>query len=188
MELLLAGVGLWSAGHFLPAAGTGLRQKLIGKLGEGPYKGLFALTIVGSVVLMVLGWRDTAPVSVYSPPSWGRHAANGLMFVALGLLAASTLPTNLKRWIRHPQLLGFATWAGAHLLANGDRRSLVLFGVLGVWALLMIAFINRRDGPRQTPERVPLTADLKPWLAAVLVFALLYWLHPIVIGVSARPY
>ena len=110
------------------------------------------------------------------------------MFVALGLFAASSLPTNLKRWVRHPQLLDFTTWGGAHLLANGDRRSLILFGVLGVWALLMIVFLNRRDGTWQKPERVLLSADLKPWFAAILVFALLYWLHPIVIGVSRRPY
>ena len=41
------------------------------------------------------------------------------MFVALVLVLASGMPTNLKRVIRHPQLMGVAVWAIAHLLANG---------------------------------------------------------------------
>ncbi len=37
-------------------------------------------------------------------------------------------------------------WATAHLLLNGDSRSVLLFGWLGIWALLEIVFISRREG------------------------------------------
>jgi uncharacterized membrane protein len=109
------------------------------------------------------------------------------MVVALVLFAASGVPTNLKRVLRHPQLAGVATWAGAHLLANGDSRSLVLFGGIGLWALASMRLINRRDGAWQKPGALPLSADLKPLIAGIVAFALVYLAHPWIAGVSAAP-
>jgi uncharacterized membrane protein len=96
------------------------------------------------------------------------------------------VPTNLKRWIRHPQLTGVAVWGLAHLVANGDTRSLVLFGGLGAWAVLEIVLINRREGAWQKPAPLPITADLKPLVAAAVAFALLLYLHPWIAGGAAR--
>ena len=89
--------------------------------------------IVGSIVLMVAGWRSAAADIVYEPPAWGRHFAMLLMLVAFFLFAFSHGKSNAKRFIRHPQLTAVVVWAIAHLLANGDTRSLTLFGVLGIW-------------------------------------------------------
>jgi hypothetical protein len=80
-----------------------------------------------------------------------------------------------------------ATWAGAHLLANGDSRSLVLFGGLGVWAVLEIILINRRDGAWEKPEPLPLSADVTPLIAAAVAFAVLLFVHPWISGVSGMP-
>lgn len=187
MVWLILGVLMWSAVHSLPSAGRSLRGELLERLGEGPYKGLFALAIVLSIVLMTVGWRSTEPAYLYAPPSWSRWAANGLMVVALVLFVASGVPTNLKRVLRHPQLAGVATWAGAHLLANGDGRSLVLFGGIGLWALASMWLINRRDGAWQKPQALPLTADLKPLIAGIVAFALVYLAHPWIAGVSPAP-
>ena len=187
MLLLVLGVLIWSALHLLPSAGKPARTLLIGGIGEGPYKGLFALSIVGSVVLMVFGWRATAASPVYVPAAWTVAVADGLMFVALLLFLASALPTNWKRVLRHPQLTGVAIWAAAHLLANGDSRSLVLFGGLGLWSVLAMLAINRRDGAWQKPEPLPMSAELKPLVAAVVAYALLFTLHPWIAGVSPMP-
>ena len=46
----------------------------------------------------------------------------------------------------------------SHLLANGDGRSIVLFGGLGLWAVVAIVAINRRDGAWQKPEPQPRAA------------------------------
>ena len=188
MIWLVLGVVLWSGVHFVPCAGIGARARLIDRLGEPAYKGVFALALVVAIVLMVVGWRSTAPVAVYTTWAWGVAVADLLMFVALVLLAASAVPTNLKRSVRHPQLTGVGLWAGSHLLANGDLRGLVLFGGLGLWAIVAILFINRRDGAWEKPEPQPLAGEWKPLAAAIVGFAVLYLLHPYIAGVSATPH
>jgi uncharacterized membrane protein len=113
--------------------------------------------------------------------------ATPLVILALYLFVASGTASNVKRLLRHPQLTGLAVWALAHLLANGDNRSLVLFGGLGLWALVEMPLINRRDGPRELPEPVPMAADLKLMAIAVAAFAVLYLVHPYLFGASASP-
>ena len=184
MIWLVIGVLLWSAAHLFPSAGVSARSRLLERLGEGPYMGGFALTILVSVGLMVMGWRSAVPVGVYAAPTWGATLALPLMFVALLLFAASGMETNLKRLIRHPQLSGMALWAGAHLLANGDRRSLVLFGGLGVWAVLAMLSINRRDGAWERPEARPMAGEWRPVVAAVVTFVVLFLAHPYIAGVG----
>jgi uncharacterized membrane protein len=111
-----------------------------------------------------------------------------LVLIALLLFAASGMTTNIKRVIRHPQLTGMATWAAAHLISNGELRSLVLFGGLGLWAIAAVLFINRRDGAWERPEPQPLASEWKPLAAAIVGFAVLYLLHPYIAGVSATPH
>jgi uncharacterized membrane protein len=185
--LLVLGVLLWSAVHLLPCAGASVRAGLVERLGEGPYKGLFALSIVISVVLMVLGWRSTDPRLVYLPPVWTIPISDVLMLVALFLFVASALPTNVKRILRHPQLTSIVIWAGAHLLSNGDTRSLVLFGGLGAWAIVAMLAINRRDGAWRKPDPLPFSAELKPLVGAIVAFGVLFAVHPWFAGVSPMP-
>jgi uncharacterized membrane protein len=187
MTWLVLGVLLWSAVHLLPSAGAPARARAIERLGQA-YQGVFALAILASIGVMVFGWRSTAPTAVYTPPAWGSAAANVLVFLALLLFAASGMTSNIKRIIQHPQLAGVATWAAAHLLSNGELRSLVLFGGLGLWAITAIGFINRRDGAWEKPEPQPMAGEWKPLAAAIVGFAVLYMLHPYIAGVSAKPH
>ena len=187
MTWLVLGVLLWSAAHLLPSAGAPLRARAVERLGRA-YQGVFALTILASIGLMVLGWRSTLPTAVYAPPAWGSAASNVLVFLALLLFVASGMTTNIKRVIQHPQLTGMATWAAAHLLSNGELRSLVLFGGLGLWAIAAILFINHRDGAWEKPEPQPMAGEWKPLAAAIVGFAILYLLHPYIAGVSATPH
>ena len=183
MIWLVVGVLLWSGAHLMKSAGLPLRARLVAALGQA-YPAVFALVILGSIGLMVLGFRSAVPTAVYATPTWGSAAANGLVFAALWLFAASALPSNLKRPIRHPQLTGMALWAVGHLFSNGDLRALVLFGGLGVWAVASIAFINRRDGARERPASLPLSVEWKPLVAAIAAFTALYLLHPYIAGVA----
>jgi len=187
MIWLILGVLFFTAIHVLPTAPTA-RGRAVERLGERPYKGLFSLVALGGIVLIVIGWRSSVPSALYAPPGWGAAVAHPLVFVALLLFVASNLRTNLKRLIRHPQLTGVATWAGAHLLANGDSRSLVLFGGIGLWAVVEIGLLNRRDGAWQRPDPLPLVAELKPLIGAAAVFAILFLAHPYIAGVSPLPH
>jgi uncharacterized membrane protein len=187
MVLLILGVLVWSAAHLVPSLGAQMRAGLIGRIGEGPYKGLFALTIVGSIVLMVVGWRSSSPVVIYQPPGWGTGFAQIGMLITLVLFIGSNLPSNLKRMLRHPQLTGVAIWALSHLVANGDQRSLVLFGGIGIWAVVAMLSINRRDGEWEKPAPLAPMAYVKPVVAGVVAYVLLALAHPYIAGVSALP-
>ncbi len=183
MIILILGMLLWSGAHLVPSVARPFRASLIESLDAQKYQGLFALTIVISVALIIVGWRSTAPVPLYAVPSWGRMATLALLLPALILFIASGIPTNIKRFIRHPQLCGVAVWAIGHLLANGESRSLVLFGGMGLWAVVAMATINRRDGAWERPAPTPLLGDLKPVVAGVVVYGVLLFAHPYLSGV-----
>lgn len=155
MALLMLGLAIWVLGHFFPILMPAQRAALKEKLGEGPYMGLFSLLIIGSIVLIVFGWKGTTPTQIYTTGMGFRHAAMSLVAIAFILFVATNVKTTrIKRFIRHPQLTGLVIWATAHLLANGDSRSLILFSTLGIWAILSILFINKRDGAWHKPETV----------------------------------
>lgn len=187
MVWLWLGLGLWCGLHFLPSLAQGLRALLIARLGDKTYKILFSLGILGAIVLMVLGWRATVPVGLYVPPSWGHPVANALVLLAFLLFGLAHAKTNVKRIIRHPQLTGLAIWAIGHLLANGDSRSVVLFGVLGIWALIEMPLINRREGRWVRPDPVPLKAEIRPVATGLVIFAVVLFAHPYLFGVSPIP-
>lgn len=184
MIWLWLGVLLWSAAHALPSLAPNARAGLIGRLGENGYKIGFALSIVGSIVLMVIGWRSAVADIIYEPPAIGRHLAMLLMLVAFLLFAFSHGKSNLRRFIRHPQLTAVLVWAVAHLLANGDSRSVTLFGVLGVWAVIEMVLINRRDGAPVLPEPRPWSAEMKPVVIGLVLCVVFVFLHPYLFGVS----
>lgn len=187
MAWSIAGVVLWSVVHLWPAVAPGVRRGLVSAMGEGPYRGVFALLIAASVGLMVLGWRAAGPGDEPPPIGAGpapRAAVYVLVFAGLFLFAAAFLGSNVRRFVRHPQLAGFLLWAVAHLLANGDARSLVTFGGLGLWAALEMLALNRRDGAQTPPEPLPAARELRPLAAAAAVFVALFFAHPWVSGVT----
>jgi len=187
VSLLAAGVILFGATHLFPAIAPASRDRCIVRLGRQPYRGLFSIVIAASLVLIVIGWQRTTPAAVYAPPLFGSIVVPALIFIAFFLLAASHAPGNTKRWLRHPMLTGTVVWSVAHLLANGDDRSIILFGGIGLWAIVSILFINRRDAAWQKPGPVPASRDLMTLVAAAAVFAIVAALHSWLFGVSPWP-
>ncbi len=185
MVMLTAGVLLWIVVHLIPGPGRNARQKIIASVGEKPYKGVFSLALLAALALIVLGWRSADVEPVYLPPAWGGLAALVLMPVAIFLFGASHARTRVKRFIRHPQLSGLAIWSVAHLLANGDNRSVLLFGGLGLWALLEMVIINRRAGAWVKPQAPTLATEFKLLAISAAIFAILVYLHPRFAGVAA---
>lgn len=178
MILLSLGVLLWAVTHLFVAKGVDARSAVIGKIGLGPYKGLFSLTLVLALVLIVFGWQATPPTLLWAPPAGMRHATMTLMPFAVILFISARAPTDIKQIIRHPQLTGVKLWAVAHLLSNGETRSVILFGGLLAWAVLEVIFINRRDGAWKKPARVGGLKTTISALIGVLVTGLLLWGHP----------
>lgn len=187
MIILVAGVLLWSLTHLMISAAPDLRAGLIARIGMVPYKILFSLTLVGALVLMVVGWKASPVTAAWLPPAGMRHATMLLVPIAVILFISARAPTDIKRLIRHPQLTGVKLWAVAHLLSNGEWRSLILFGGLLAWAVLEVIFINRREGERSLP---PPQGMAKTLLSAVIGLAIavgLVFAHPWLSGMPLMP-
>jgi len=187
MSLLILGVLIWSFVHLFPSVLPGLRQKLESKLGENPYRGLFSLVILGALILIVLGWKSAVPSALYTPPLAGGPATSVLVLIGFVLFFAAQFPGNIKRFIRHPQLTGTLVWGVAHLLVNGDTRSVTLFGCLAAWAALEIIMINRRDGQWQKPGPAAIKFDVIPVIIGSVAFAAIFFFHGSLFGVSPLP-
>ena len=155
MGLLIIGVLLWSVVHLYPSVFPARRAELIDNIGN-KYQFIFALCIVLSILLIVLGWRSTVPNPVYDVPSWGRHLNMLTMFVAILLLGAANSKgiSRIKQYIRHPMLAGVIVWGIGHLIANGDIRSVILFGGLTIWAIISLFTISRTEGPWIKPTEI----------------------------------
>ena len=153
MTMLVLGLLIWAVVHMVPVAAPSVRAGLVEKSGELPFKGGFSLVILGSVALMVLGWRSIeSPAFLYEPPSGLSFIALIMLIAAMVLIVAAQIKCNFKRSIRHPQLTGFTLWALAHLMVNGDMRTTVLFGGLALWAVVTMLLLNKRDGAYVKPD------------------------------------
>lgn len=184
MVKLTLGVLLWGIMHMIPAGAADFRNSMVGKLGEKGWKGLFALVMVASIYLIISGWRATVPEFLYVPPPWGRHAASLLVLIGFILFAASHGQSNIRRLVRHPQLTGVIFWGVGHLLANGESRSIVLFGGLLLWAVFEIILLNQRDGAWQKPAKAPLKKDLIVVAIGFVVYAIIAGAHQWLFGFS----
>jgi uncharacterized membrane protein len=183
MSLLIAGLLLFTVVHLMPAASPATRARLLEKLGEGPYRGLFSIVVLTALVLIVFGWRAATPSAVYAPPVGGGPVISALVFFAFVMFVASKARTNYRRLVRHPQMVSVILWSVAHLLVTGDSRSVVLFGGLGIWAVFEIVLCNKRDGEWIKPDVMPFSADMMVAVIAGAAFAALFFLHKALFGV-----
>lgn len=181
MTLLVAGLALFVVLHLIPSVPP-LRAGLVARMGEGPYRGGFAFIAFASLAMVVWGYSAAPFEPVYSPPGWGRHAAMGLVPVALVLFAAANMPTHIRAVVRHPMLLGLLVWALAHLAANGDLRSVALFGTFGGFAVVAAVSAVVR-GKRPADGKAPrLALDAAAIVSGTIVAGLLAYFHAALFG------
>ncbi len=180
MTILVIGLVIFFSIHLLPSF-VNVRTQLIANLGENKFKGIYSLISAIGFITIVFGMLYADFIPVWSPPVWGRHAAMTLMLPAVILLGAANAPTNLKRITRHPMLWGVTLWATAHLIANGDLASLLLFTSFALYSLFDMGSANRRGATINT-ESLPFKADIKLILIGLVIYGLLLFLHPYLTG------
>ncbi len=184
MSLLITGLVIWSAVHLFKAVSPVSRGKIERKMGTNLYRGGVSLVIIGALILIVVGWKSAVPQGLYAAPLRPGPVISALVWIGLVLFFASQFSGNIKRFVRHPQMTGTLLWSAAHLLTNGDSRSVTLFGGLAVWAMLEIFFINRRDGRWQRPEPAVIRFDIIPVVIGTAVFAAVLRFHLTLFGVA----
>jgi len=172
MVILIAGVVLWWASHLFKRMAPGPR----GRLGDAG-KGVVALGVVASVVLMVVGYRAADYVPLWSLPPFVVHINNLLMIFAFYLYAASGMKTAITRVIRHPQLTAVKIWALAHLLVKGDVASVVLFGGILAWAVVSVIVINRAVPMWDKNPPAPVSREVMAVVGTLVVVGLVMGIH-----------
>ncbi len=210
---------------------TGVRAALVRRLGERLYRGLFSLVSLAVLVWLIYSFGamradpfDPLNEPLWSPPDWLRWPAYalvvfGLLLAFAGLftpgptlagyekrgLAQAEPARGVLRITRHPFLWGVAFWAAGHLLANGERFALMLFGALGLMVIFGARSIDRK-GRTHDPEawarfeavtsnapfmalaqgRNKLALGEIGWraLAAAAIVAVIAWAHEPLFGVA----
>lgn len=176
MKILVTGLIIFIGIHLLPTF-SGVRRGLIARLGELPYKGLFALTALSGMVFIVIGIRQAGLIPVWTPPWWGYLVPYFVMPVVFMLLTAAYLPGNIKRYTRHPMLWGITLWSAAHLLANGDMAAMTLFISFGLFALFDMASANQR-GAVLSQIKTSYYRDLIIVIIGIIAYIAVLMIHP----------
>lgn len=222
MEILFVAAVLFLITH-LGISSTPLRGALVNGLGEGPYLGIYSLLAAATIGFLVYAYVHVSHGMFLWVPGVPEHAfAKTLMPFAFVLLVSGLMAKNptavradaavnapldgMLKIVRHPVQWAFLLWAIGHIVANGDKASIVFFGTFailsGVGMLAMDAKRRHRPEPAwQTfyastsywpfgaliGGRTSLKASDLNWLAigiALVLFVLAYVFHPWIAGVA----
>jgi tripartite-type tricarboxylate transporter receptor subunit TctC len=200
MGHLVAATAAFLITHFVTS--TPLRTKLVGAMGEWPYRGAYSLVAFVTLIWMIWAYA-AAPVQ----PLWTgiREAPRivmPLVFILLAcgywrnptmvgadkLLKSEDPARGMIRITRHPIMWGIMLWAAAHIVARGDLRALVFFGGFLVLAALGTMLMDGRKRSNPDWPRFAAVTSHVPFVAIAqgrnrIVWREIGWLRP-VLGIA----
>jgi len=185
--VMILGLVLFPGVHLLTTRRE-LRASIVKAMGEGAYKIIYSLVSIAGLVLIIWGfghYRAAGMIPVWTPPTAFKHITVALMLPAVILVVASYIRGRIYTTLKHPMLAGVKLWAFAHLLANGDLGSIILFGSFLGWAVYDRISLKHRTDAGAPPIPVGgTTNDLIAIAVGVIAYvALAFAFHPVVIGV-----
>jgi len=159
LELPLATI-CFLAPHAVPSI-PGLRDWLIGKFGRAGYLSAYVTLSMLTFVWLILAGLRAPYVGLWALSPWQVYAT--LILVALAcvlLIAGLATPNPLSLSVRtagtdipggailvaarHPLLWALGLWGLGHVLVNGDVASVMLFGILAIFALGYMPLMDKR--------------------------------------------
>jgi uncharacterized membrane protein len=187
LPVMILGLVLFLGVHLLTTQ-RDLRARFVASLGEGGYKLGYALVSFAGLALVVWGFSDyraAGPIDIWYPPAAFKHVTEALMLPAVILAVAAYIRGRIYDTLKQPLLAAVKLWAAAHLLANGDLGSIILFGSFLAWAVVDRISLKRRADPGAPPipvggpgnDAIAIALGIAAYLALGFVF------HPVVIGV-----
>ena len=194
MTLLIAGLVLFIVTHLLRPFAPGLRNAGIAALGKPGWMALHGVASLLSLVLIVYGFidaRENGGEMLYFPPAFLSHLTLTLMLIASICLVAGFLPAgHIRAKLKFPILVSIKIWALAHLLANGESYSVLLFVTILAWAVILRITLKKRIAAGET--KLPVFVSAKYDVISVVVGLALYAvivlkLHEWLIGVAPLP-
>ncbi len=190
MAILVLGIIIFLGVHLIRVVAPGFRAGIIESRGKGTWMGIYAILSLIGLCLIIYGFGQARGETgmLYNPPVFLRHIALLLMLFAFVFLAAGFLPAGrIAVAVKHPQILSIKTWALAHLLANGETSSVLLFGSFLAWAVILRISLKRREraGERVLPVFKSSTNDVLAIVIGLVAYGLFVWkLHEWLIGVA----
>ena len=194
MTLLIAGLVLFIVTHLLRPFAPGLRNAGIAALGKPGWMALHGIASLLSLVLIAYGFvdaRENGGEMLYFPPTFMAHIALTLMMIASVCLVAGFLPAgHIRTKLKFPILVAIKIWALAHLLANGESYSVLLFVTILAWAVILRITLKKRiaAGETKLPVFVSAKYDVISLVVGLALYAVIVFkLHEWVIGVAPLP-
>jgi uncharacterized membrane protein len=186
IESLALAAAAFVGGHFILSS-LPVRQGLMAILGENVFRGIYSLVAIGSFVWMLYAYGAAPYVELWPLNDTLRLVPIVILpfaclFAVVGITTRTATGVGGEKLLddphpvrgiatitRHPFLWGVALWGIAHMIANGDLASLILFGGLAALALGGMAHIDHRR--RETAGAgwgpVALRTSAIPFLAAL---------------------
>jgi uncharacterized membrane protein len=188
MTILVLGLVIFIGVHIVTTQRE-LRSRLISQWGAGPYKIAYSLISIAGVILIAIGfsrYRAAGYIDIWMPPPWTRHVTLTLMWFSFVALASAYSPHGrIAGWLKHPMLVAVKIWALAHLLANGDLGSIILFGAILAYAVFDRIAVKRRGDAGAAAQPAFTRGDAIAVAAGSIGYLAMLALHPILIRVSA---
>ena len=174
------------------------RAAVVGRMGEGPYKAIYALLAFAGLVGAIVAYRFTPHMALWQSPKPLMVVSALVLLAAVWLFAGAKVPW-FKRIVRHPMLWGIGLFGIAHLLVNGEPAGVILFGGLALFGFAWQPLTDRRDATvdpagwqetRRTTSFWPFAkwrarsdpVTLRPLIIGTVVYVILVLLHPWLFG------
>lgn len=188
MFLLIIGLILFLGLHLIRVVAPGLRTAMVARFGLNGWKGLYSIVALVAIALVAYGYSIAPVINVWFPPMGMNHLTVTLMLFATICLVAGILPAGqIVAKTKHPMVLSIKIWAFAHLLSNGDLRSIILFVAFLAWGVILRIALKRRERAGEVTVR-PFAGtkyDLYAVVLGVVVWAAItFKLHELLIGVA----
>ena len=153
-------------GIHLAVSGTKLRDVLTRAIGENPYRGLFAMSALGSLIWLCVAYNHAsaspANLVLFEPGQTLRNLAIPVLLLSFALAVPGALMLNptsagqekadirgVLRITRHPFLWGVLLWAGFHLIGSGTLASTILFATFVILTAVGARTIDAKVRRRQ---------------------------------------
>lgn len=187
MSILIAGLIIFFGIHSVSILNENWRDRMMARIGEGPWKGTYSLVAIIGFILIIWGYglARQESATLFFAPNWLRYLAMSLLLPVFPLMLSTYLPGRIQRFARHPMLVATILWSFSHLLVNGQLADILLFGAFLLWAALDLYSMHRR-----TPRAVPGAPAARANDIIALTFGLaLYglfvvWLHASLVGIA----
>lgn len=186
MSWLVAGLIIFFAVHSISIVDESWRDRMVAKMGVGPWKGIYSVVATIGFFLIIWGYGLACQESaiIYFSVPWLMHLSMLLLIPVFPLLLATYSPGRIRAVTKHPMLIATILWAFAHLLVNGRLTDILLFGSFLVWSVLDLFSMRQRV---QRPVPSAPASRFNDLIILVLGLALygmfVVWLHSMLIGV-----